>query len=411
MAISVLYIHHIGTFGGASRSLLEMIRAFPSGSVKAHLITQRGNVVKIFKNQGIPVIDTIGISQFDNTRYGYYRKFRWALLVREFVYLYPTSISILKAKKIWNDIDIVHINEITNLLPIIICKFIFKKPVVVHCRSVQQNKKAKIRYRIINYFVNKYSNRIIAIDNTVRQSLPSKLKIEVIHNGFNLNNNQQKEQENTGEIFNELYRISTGYMKIAMVGNLLKFKGVYEFVKAAKICIDKKLKIIFIFVGASPYNRKTLKSNVLKKIGLHHYINFDITNYIQKNNLNNNFRFVPFTQYIHSIYKIIDVICFPSHLNAVGRPVIEASFYKVPSIVAITDPLDDTMIDGETGLCVQPKNYRAIADAIEYFYSNPHEIKRMGEAAYQLALKNFDINKNAEKMLKIYKNCLQISKI
>ena len=93
-------------------------------------------------------------------------------------------------------------------------------------------------------------------------------------------------------------------------------------------------------------------------------------------------------------------------MNAVGRPVIEASFYKVPSIVAITDPLDDTMIDDETGICIPKKKPQALAGAIEYFYSNQQEIDRMGQAAFQLALENFDSKQNAEKMLKIYQNCL-----
>jgi len=87
MSVSVLYIHHCGVFGGSSRSLLEIIKAFPEKSVKPYLITQKGITSKIFKDLGIETIETIGISQFDNTKIGYYRGFRWLILLREFFYI------------------------------------------------------------------------------------------------------------------------------------------------------------------------------------------------------------------------------------------------------------------------------------------------------------------------------------
>lgn len=99
------------------------------------------------------------------------------------------------------------------------------------------------------------------------------------------------------------------------------------------------------------------------------------------------------------------MLCFPSHLNAAGRPVFEAAFFKVPSIVAMQNPRADTMIDGETGICIAPKDAQALARAIEYFYARPEEVRRMGEAAYRLALRDFDTKKNACRMLAIYQQC------
>ena len=103
------------------------------------------------------------------------------------------------------------------------------------------------------------------------------------------------------------------------------------------------------------------------------------------------------------MYENIDVICFPSHLDAVGRPVFEAAFFGVPSIVAITNPRSDTFIHRETGLCIEPQNPHALADAIEYFYRHPQEIKRMGGAAQKLAAEQFRIDNTAKRVLEIYK--------
>jgi len=412
MEISVLYIHHAGTFGGASRSLIELIKAFPEGSIKAHLITQKGNVEKYFNKEKVKIKTTIGLSQFDNTRYGYYRGLRWFILIRELWYIYFTIKTLINAREEWKNIDIIHVNEITNIFSIIFAKIIFKKPIIVQVRSVQQNHNAHLRYSLVKHVIERYADYTVAIDKIVMKSLPINLPVQIIHNGFtNIRDENFTDKRNENDALSKLFKAPEGYLKIAMVGSLLVYKGVFEFINAAKICIDRGFKIIFYLIGANPHPQLSIKKAILKKLKLVHYVDSEISSFIQKQSLKKSIQTIEFTGNIHSVYENIDILCFPSHLNAVGRPVIEASFYKVPSIVAITDPLDDTMIDGETGICVQPKNYRAIADAIEYFYSNSHEIKRMGEAAYQLALKNFDVKKNADKMLKIYKNCLQISKI
>jgi glycosyltransferase involved in cell wall biosynthesis len=376
-----------------------MIRAFPAGSVKPHLITQKGNVAIIFEEEGIPVIDTLGISQFDNTCYGYYRKFRWFLLVREFFYGFFTLHSIVRAKRKWKNIDIIHVNEFTNVLSIIISKILFKKPVIVHCRSVQQNKTAPSRYSFINSVVAKNADFVIAIDKSVKKSLPKNLRIAVVHNGLNID---EEEKTNNRKKFDCLINAPPGYLKVAMVGNLLVFKGVYEFIEAAKTCIDNKLKIIFYLIGGNSDSRNSIRTSILKKIKLFHNIESDVRKFIQQFNMVDHVHLIDFTSNIHKIYEAIDILCFPSHLNAVGRPVLEAALFKVPSIVAITNPMDDTIIDNETGICIKPMDPKGLADTIEYFYSRPEEIKRMGGLAYKLALKNFDIKKNARKILDIY---------
>ena len=49
-----------------------------------------------------------------------------------------------------------------------------------------------------------------------------------------------------------------------------------------------------------------------------------------------------------------------------------------------------------------PSTQKQLANAIEYLHSRPEEVKRMGELAHELAMKNFDIKKNALKVLEIY---------
>ncbi|MNH28670.1 D-inositol 3-phosphate glycosyltransferase [compost metagenome] len=105
---------------------------------------------------------------------------------------------------------------------------------------------------------------------------------------------------------------------------------------------------------------------------------------------------------IKYVYDRIDVLLFPSHFDAPGRPVFEAGFSSVPSIVAVENPSADTFVPNHTGLAIKARDANALAEAIAYFNDNPEERKRMGDNARQLALQNFTPETNAKKLLDIY---------
>lgn len=399
--ISILFIHPCsGAFGGASRSLLEMISAFPENSISPHVITQKGNFVKILEDNCIETIGVMGISQFDNTRYSHYRGIRWLILLREIFYLPFTLTSIVYARLKWKDIDLIHVNEITGILAVLMVRIIFRKPIVVHVRSVQRLE-GHLRQAIIKYILQRYADKVVAIDETVKKSLPRGIDAIVIHNGFSL-----KEKNMSGQFVKYFEELSVESLKVAMVGNMIPAKGILDFVEAAKICLEKKMKVDFIVVGDNPRKMSGLRAYILLKLHYIQDVKSEVEKRIQSYGLQKMFHLLGFTTDIQSVYENIDIICFPSHLNAVGRPVIEASFSKVPCIVAIRDPLQDTIIDGETGICVEEKNPESLSSAIEYFYMHRDEVARMGGLAYKLAEKNFDACKNAIVMLNLYRSII-----
>lgn len=396
---SVLYIHHCGVFGGASRSLLELIRAFPEDTINAHVITQKGRVPEIYREYGVKVIETVGISQLDHTRFGYYRSVRWLILLREISYIPFTAWIMLKAKKQWKNIDIVHVNEVTNAIAILLVKPIFHCKLVVHVRSVQQAEKGGMRRWFVLWLL-KRANAVIAIDSTVRNSLSMEQDIHIIHNGFRVDQSLLSDKN--------YFECQTNDrpMKIVFVGGLIVMKGILEFLHAAKLCADKKMNVKFVVVGDIPRQQKRLKTTLLNKLGFSFDVISYCRDYIVEHNLEEIIEFSGFTMNIESVYKDADVLCFPSHLNAVGRPVIEAALFKVPSIVAMNDSAEDIIIHNQTGLCIKEKDSTALLIAIEHYYKQPSEIRRMGIAAFELANKNFDIQNNAKRVLKVYESCM-----
>jgi glycosyltransferase involved in cell wall biosynthesis len=389
--ISVLYIHHYGKFGGASKSLFEVVSCFKD-QINGFLISQKGLVPERFEKLGFQTISTQGISVIDHTVFGYYQGARWLVLARELVYLPYTIWAIYRAKK-W-EVDLIHINEISLLPAIIIAHNVIKKPIIVHARVVLHPK--GIRYKLFQYILKRYCAHVIAIDKSVYNALPKVVPITIVHNGLKVPTNESNYNHS-----------KTTTMKIGMIGGLIFMKGIFEFVEAAKILKAKNYSIKYIVVGESPTDFKSISGIISKALRLTRDIKKDIISFISKNELNDLVELRPFTLNVNDVYEEIDVLCFDNHANAAGRPVFEAAFHKKPSICSEFIDIKDGIIHMETGLCVESKDAHKLANAIEYFYLNRQEITRMGNNAYQHAIKYFDVEKNAKEVLSLYDKVLK----
>ena len=115
---------------------------------------------------------------------------------------------------------------------------------------------------------------------------------------------------------------------------------------------------------------------------------------------NKNIKILPSTYNLSDFYSKIDVIIFPSYMNAVGRPVIEASWFKKPSIIGLNKYNKDTAVKN-TCLIFKPGNLLSLEKKILYLVRNKSKIKKMGKNAFFNAKKNFDIKKNSVKFLKL----------
>lgn len=379
-----------------------MIRALRAGGVSAHVITPRGNVGELLRREGIRVTECSGISKFDNTEYGYYRGRRWLILLREVFYAFPTLLAMIRAKTKQPSFDLVHANDITAIPSIVFAKLIFRKPLILHVRSVQQARKTPHRTSLIGYLVRRFCNAVIAIDETVKQSLPQGIEAQIIHNGFSV---ACKDRAEVPDTLPFRPRSDDG-IRIAMVGQLHAMKGVYDFFEAAKLCKERGIKAKFILVGEVSRDLSGPWGALLDRLGFARKVRADAEKFVVQHKLEDMVLLVGFTPNIRAVYRNIDIICFPSHLNAVGRPVFEAAFFGVPSIVAVTNPRSDTFIDRETGLRINPRDPLALADAVQYYCSYPREIKRMGEAARRLAAEHFSIEHTASRILETYEEVL-----
>lgn len=391
-SLRVLYVHHVGLLGGASRSLYELLRGFPVNAVVPFFVGPGGKFVDMLHRHGIQVETCRGISQFDNCDYSYYRGLRWVILLRELLLLLPTYRALAHARARWGCFDIVHVNDITMPFVVWLAKRLFPESVlVVHARAVQRTAETR-RKHWLRHFYKKHAGVVVAINDNVSESLPTGLPVQVIHNGMEVPSGADCAGGDDEKPFT-----------VAMVGVLARAKGCMDFIKAAAICRDKGYCIRFLLVGGGLRLKKGWRDSMLDWLGFKEDIEAEIRALVERLGLDELVLFRPFTSNLTSIYREVDVLCFPSYLDAPGRPIFEAGFFGIPSIATISKPKTDTFLAGETGLLVRPGDPAALAETIMWFYDHPRERARMGANAKRMAHERFDAGKNAECLLVLYR--------
>jgi glycosyltransferase involved in cell wall biosynthesis len=396
--LRVVYVHVIGEFGGASRSLFEAVRAFPSGDVEAVFITARGSVLPFFEQLG-RIVSAWGMSKFDHTRYGHYRGARWLVLLREIAFLPSTLLAIRRARGLHRDVDIVHLNEFTGL-PVLwaVRRWLAPRAVVVHVRSLANDDTNLARTRWVHRQL-RAAAAVVAIDENVRATLPADLRVDVIHNAFSPSTADTPDPV----IEARLARLRPESFKIGFVGNLLRVKGIDELIAAAHLVRERGIDVEYIIVGDDAKSSRGLRALGLRLLGLQQDRRTEVEAEIARLELGQRVHMVGFTAAIARVYKHMDALCFPSHYDAPGRPIFEAAFFGVPSIVAVRAPRADTLVDGVTGLAFPPGSAPQLADAIERLAGDRDATRRMGAAAREMAERNFNASCNAAALLAVYR--------
>lgn len=390
----VLYICNSGVFGGATRSLYELLKGLPQEKYDFYFISSAGTTIPFYKSISVDLIESRGISKIDNTKYSYYRGLRWLILLRELLFLPYTIHAFYKAKKQWGKMDMIHLNEITNIPALILSGIFFKDtPIVMHVRSI--NRRAGFMAPILERIISKRVRQIVAIDNYVKESLPYD-KVKIVHNSMSM-----VQTETDTKLLERLKEIGEGGFKIGFVGNFLKSKGLEDLVEAFVMLKREGLPIKCLVLG-DQIRREHFLGSILTALNITQDPKKEILEKIAANELEHDVVLLGKSYDLSSFYSHIDVLCFPSHLEAPGRPVFESAFYKKPSIVAVAHSDEDCFVDKETGLAVLEKTPSSIYEAIKYFYDHPEEHIRMGNNAYDMAMKNFNQSRNSKKMDDIY---------
>jgi len=399
LKMRVLYLHPAAAYGGASKSLIELYQQLRAAGVSATVLTPRGSASAAFARVGMEVLHVKGLSQFDNTRFGHYRRLRWLILLRE-LYLAPFSLLALWRLRDQR-FDLIHANEITLLPFALLAKRWFKLPLVVHVRSLQRDPHAGLRSRWMTDVLRTQVDAVVAIDHTVANSLAPEVPRTIVHNGLNLGTDVPLAADPRGP---------NSKPSVALIGVLIRFKGVYEFLEAARILVrERGVGAEFLIAGENARAQSGLKSKLLKLMGFSEDVESELARRIEEFGLHEHVHLLGFVSDIRSLYPRVDVLCFPSHLDAAGRPVFEAACFGIPSVVAIANPEPDAVVDGVTGLAICRPDPILLADALEKLIIDTPYRQQLGRQAQLWAAEHFSIAANARLVSDLYQRLVNAS--
>jgi glycosyltransferase involved in cell wall biosynthesis len=402
----ILYIDGDGPLGGASRSLFEVVRPLSAGEVDPYFVAVQGTALEFYNQVARDSVTTRGLTKFDNTRYSHYRGVRWLILLREIFYLPFTLVILLRAKQKWKRVDLIHINEVLCIVPGLIAKLLFHAPLVVHVRSPTRQDEKSRRCRWLVNRLRENASAVIAINQNTRATLPADIDVDVIQNSFTPKVLPAPDQA----MLAKLDGLRPGSLKVGFVGNLHCSKGIFDLLEAAKLVKAAGRDVEFLIVGGGTVSDRGLKAWALNRVGLAQNVQKELTARVRVERLSDIFHLLGPTVDIQRVYERMDVVAFPSHFDAPGRPVFEAAFSSVPSIVSVENPYPDTLVNGETGLAIPAKNPQKLAEAIMHFADHRNEVHRMGKNARQLAETNFNPESNAKKLLTVYTRVIKNSR-
>ncbi|HOE36286.1 MAG TPA: glycosyltransferase [Kiritimatiellia bacterium] len=106
------------------------------------------------------------------------------------------------------------------------------------------------------------------------------------------------------------------------------------------------------------------------------------------------------------LYRQLDVLFLPARRDPLPRVVMEAMCHGLPVVASRVDGIPEMVVDGETGILVEPENVEGFAEALARLLADPELRHRMGTAGHARAQEIFTIEAYRDAMMNVYKGLL-----
>ena len=170
-------------------------------------------------------------------------------------------------------------------------------------------------------------------------------------------------------------------IRFLLVARLLREKGVFEFVDAARHVKAKFPDVEFLVAGATDPNPGSIRQEQVDAWNSEGVVSF-----------------LGHVDDIRALIAASSVFVLPSYREGMPRCNQEAMAMGRPVITTDVAGCRDTVIDQETGFLVPVRDPVELAAAMLRFVENPGLIRKMGRAARTLAETRFDVHQINEVM-------------
>jgi glycosyltransferase involved in cell wall biosynthesis len=177
---------------------------------------------------------------------------------------------------------------------------------------------------------------------------------------------------------------------VVMAARLLKDKGVFEFIEAAKILRSRNVSLVMRLIGTQDQGNPSSVSDAAlalwKKEGV-----VELRGYCSD---------------ISYQYAEANIVCLPSYREGLPKGLIEAAACGRAVVTTDVPGCRDAIDPDVTGILVPVKDASALADAIQKLVESPNKCIQMGKSGRKLAVQEFDIEKVVEQHMNIYQELI-----
>lgn len=114
-----------------------------------------------------------------------------------------------------------------------------------------------------------------------------------------------------------------------------------------------------------------------------------IEDYVRGEGIEKDFKIVGYAPLVAPWYAASDIVIMPSRIEAAAVVALEAMALNKPVIASNVGGIPEVVVDGETGILVDPDSPQALAEQIRYLITQPELAKQMGEAGGRRVREHF----------------------
>jgi glycosyltransferase involved in cell wall biosynthesis len=120
--------------------------------------------------------------------------------------------------------------------------------------------------------------------------------------------------------------------------------------------------------------------------------------------------FTGYKQYneIPAILSELDIFVMPSLIEAFGVAAVEAQAMEVPVVASNVGGVSEAVLDGKTGILVEPRNVQQLAAAVIKLIKDPELRKSMGKEGRRFVLENYNLEENVCLFERLYQNLSEV---
>jgi len=191
--------------------------------------------------------------------------------------------------------------------------------------------------------------------------------------------------------YNKKEKVDNSMIKILFLSNLIKSKGILDFIEAMEILRIKGIRFVASVVGDEGDLSSRKLKNIIKDKGLDNFVSYCGPKFGDEKN---------------QMYLNSDIFVFPTTNDIFGLVNIEAMQFSIPVISTNEGAIPEIVKDGITGFIVEKNAPHQIAEKIEFLISHHELRKKMGKAGRKKFLEKYTLQVFEKNLCNVFNEIL-----